>query len=276
MKEELWSSLQVTANQVIALEKIRIATELRIWQYRQRGFPDILITPLLAGLDEVRVNEGKLKRECAKAVKKTREEEWINSVPGFGPAVWLTLGSLPIQPGEYRTVSGLWKTLGLHVHEGAAVKRKGGDSGPHQRFRQELRAFALYRVGKSHQMLKGGEDKNGKNMVRSPYRDIYDRRKMATLETHPPMLKEGEGCVVCDTAYEKSRTSRAKSHQTRERQAVGADCANLGGIHWTDGHRHSDALRVMTKAIFRDIWRVWRGMEPKYAGESTTVQDQAA
>lgn len=272
MDAHTWSALQVEASKVSALEKLRLATELRIWQYRNRGFPDALVAPLVSALDEVQRGERALKKECAKIANGTAEAEWFDAVPGFGSAVWYVLGALPIQPGEYDTVSGLWKTFGLHVHDGSAVKRRRGESGPHQRFRQELRAWALYRLGEPHLKLRGGEDKNGRSRPRSPYRDTYDERRERTNETHPPMLDESGDllhpeCEHCLAAVAWTEEHRKGSHQQRERKTVGKDCANVGGTHWTDGHRHADALRVMTKAILRDIWRVWNERDPKYSGD---------
>lgn len=271
MDASTWSTLQVEASKVSALEKLRLATELRIWQYKQSGFPEALVAPLVSALDQVRGDERALKKECAKIAKGTPESEWFDAVPGFGSAVWYVLGSLPRQPGEYDTVSGLWKAFGLHVHNGSAVKRRKGDSGPHQRFRQELRAWALYRLGEPHLKLRGGEDKNGHARPRSPYRDTYDDRREHTNETHPPML-DADGdllnpdCDHCREAVAWTEEHRSGKHYQRKRTTVGKDCSNVGGIHWTDGHRHADALRVMTKAILRDIWRIWNGQEAKYSG----------
>lgn len=297
MKESTWTSLQIESSKIMALEKLRIATELRLWQYRKRGFPAVLVAPLLSALDEVGANERAIKRDCAKLAAGAPEAEFFDRTTGFGTAVWYVLGALPRQPGEYDTVSGLWKAFGLHVHDGAAVKRRKGDRGSHQRFRQELRAWVLYRLGEPHMKMKGGEDKNGNPLPRSPYRDVYDGRRERTTETHPPLRDEGAGCATCDRAYEITRTIREAGNQQRERQTVALDCSNVcaecrgpkmnlrgvapcscgsseRGRHWTDGHRHADALRVMTKAIVRDIYRVWRGQEPKFAGGQAAPDTQ--
>jgi len=267
VRDEKWFALQHEAAKFAAIEKMRVASELRLWQYKEREFPPELVEPLVVAMAGLRSSERKLERECAAIVSDTPEGDWFEAVPGFGASWTYTFGQLPIQPGDYDTVSGLWKTFGLHVHEGRAVKRKAGDSGSHQRFRQVLRGFILYRVTLPHIKMNGGEDKNGRTLRRSPYRDVYDVRRERTMETHPPMLDEGEGCEHCDLAYSKTREKREASHQQRDRKTVAFDCANLGGVHWTDGHRHADALRVTGKAIIRDVYRIWNGQEARFVGE---------
>jgi hypothetical protein len=32
---------------------------------------------------------------------------------------------------------------------------------------------------------------------------------------------------------------------------------------WTKSRCHNDARRVMSKALLRDLWRVWRGLPPR-------------
>ena len=32
---------------------------------------------------------------------------------------------------------------------------------------------------------------------------------------------------------------------------------------WTKGRCHNDARRIMSKALLRDLWRVWRGLPPR-------------
>ncbi len=120
------------------------------------------------------------------------------------------------------------------------------------RFNPRLRAFILYRI--ADPIIKVG----------GPYRAVYDARKEYTLNTHPPMLEEG--CEFCDAAYagRKKRAQERKEQvgeRARERKG-GYDCANMGGIHWAKGHRHNDALRVIAKAVLRDLWRVTHGYTP--------------
>lgn len=280
MKESVWKTLQHTSSQVMALEKIRMGAELRIWQYKQRfgETAELHVAPLVSSLEEIKASERKLKKECANIASGSPEAQWFDEVTGFGSAVWYVLGGLPVQPGEFSSVSGLWKYCGLHVHNGGAVKRRQGDEGDHQRFKQELRAWVLYRVGKPHMNMKGGTDKNGNPLPRSPYRDEYDQRREHTMETHPPMMDDDDNlrhpdCEHCQEAVDWTEKHREESHQQRERTTVGKDCSNMGGVHWTTGHRHADALRVMTKAILRDIYRIWNGQHAKFSGDRGQRRD---
>ncbi len=61
---------------------------------------------------------------------------------------------------------------------------------------------------------------------RSPYRDLYDQRKAAT---------------------------EARRHQVPCTQCDGKGSVAIG-TPWRDGHRHADALRIVAKAILRDLW----------------------
>jgi len=95
----------------------------------------------------------------------------------------------------------------------------------------------------------------------SPYRGVYDARKARTLETHPEMMDVG--CEFCDAARGRTKERRAERNLTRERSAVGFDCAAMGGRHWSPGHRRADALRVTAKAILLDAWRVANDLSPR-------------
>jgi hypothetical protein len=61
---------------------------------------------------------------------------------------------------------------------------------------------------------------------RSPYRGLYDRRKAATADRIHRVP-----CPQCD-----------------------GKGATADGTPWRDGHRHADALRIVAKAILRDLW----------------------
>jgi len=80
----------------------------------------------------------------------------------------------------------------------------------------------------------GEPDTNGKSTSRSPYRDVYDKRKANTdgrLHRTP--------CPQCGP----------KGHPAQP------------GSPWSDGHRHADALRITAKELLKHLWREARRVE---------------
>jgi hypothetical protein len=74
----------------------------------------------------------------------------------------------------------------------------------------------------------GQPDKNGRPRGRSPYRDVYDKRKANTAgRVHavpcPPCGPEGKPAAV--------------------------------GSPWSDAHRNADAVRITAQRFLRDLWR---------------------
>lgn len=221
--------------------------------YEDMGWPSAMEVANDAYIEALAKWRTDLKGVMGEVMAERHEyAEWINAVPGLGfDSMGLVTGLMPYTPEDTYTVSAAWRCAGLHVADGRAPKRQAGTF---LGFDVELRAYWLYRVGKVAAEMRSPGD--------NPYRVTYDERKEHTVETHPPMLGEGEGCEYCDLAYSKTRQKREASHQTRERQSVAMDCCNVGGRHWSDGHRRADALRVATKEIIKDWWRVGNGQEP--------------
>lgn len=63
--------------------------------------------------------------------------------------------------------------------------------------------------------------------ARSPYRETYDKRRAATAE---------------------------RVHDRPCPQCNGAGRKDLEATPWRPGHQHADALRIVSKAILRDLW----------------------
>ena len=76
---------------------------------------------------------------------------------------------------------------------------------------------------------------------RSPYRDLYDKRKNNT---------EGRTHVApCPQCGPKGKPAQV-------------------GSPWSDGHRHADALRIVAKEILRDLWREARQLHEQPASQT--------
>lgn len=255
MKLETWVALNVQAKRVEILERNLNALKNAMRPLDEYGIPQ---KPLK---DSARSLYLAKERERAKLSRIPRDAgdpiyEWVKETHGVGDALFFLLGMIPplaptppAYPG-FPCPAAVHRYVGLHAPNGKAVKR---EAGKFLGFAIRLRAYATVRL--IDPIIKTG----------GPFREVYDARKLHTLETHPPMVEEGGGCDICDEAYGKTRTKREGSQQTRERTTVAFDCANLGGIHWTDGHRHRDAIRKTAKMLLADTWAVENGRQPRVA-----------
>jgi hypothetical protein len=84
------------------------------------------------------------------------------------------------------------------------------------------------------------------SMLKAGNREVYDKRKAHT----EGMLHDGE-CVRCGPSGKPA----------------------LPGTPWSDGHRHADALRVVSKEILKALWHEARRihLETPVSGQTTIV-----
>ena len=129
-----------------------------------------------------------------------------------------------------RSVSQLWSYCG---HGDSTRKRRKGMTKEEAFAMGNPRAkMILHLLAESACKLDGVPDKNGKARSRSPYRDVYDKRKAAT-ERYTHVIE----CVRCGPSGKPAQP----------------------GSDWSKAHRHADALRIVGKEILRDLWRVVGG-----------------
>ena len=84
------------------------------------------------------------------------------------------------------------------------------------------------------------------SMLKAGNRDVYDKRKAAT---------EGRlhatACVRCGPSGKPAQP----------------------GSPWSDGHRHADALRIVSKVLLRDLWVAARDIHLGHATGETQRPD---
>ena len=233
------------------MEKMLLGTERQTAQFIEDGVPDLVVVNANQYTAVLRKEVEARKRGLAAYVKDEPIWEFVDNTLGIGRSCIFLLGLLPPME-DFANPAKVWKYTGLDVRDGKSPKRERGTFAGYD---ASLRAVAIARIGDP--IIKAPE---------SPYRLLYDHRKEATRLTHPPIMPEGE-CEFCDKARGKTKAKRAESRQTRERTTLGFDCSNVGGIHWTDGHRHADARRYAVKAVVTDLWRVENGMQPRVGGQ---------
>lgn len=281
MTNEQHTALRTTATHVMMLERMSISLGNMVDAFGRDGWPEEAFAvaipngPELLPGDYTRLLDlakAKQYRTLSRIAKGSPLSDFVEGTRGLGPACYLFAGQVH-KLSDFAKPSGLWKYCGLHtvrvLNEAGetighiAPKRKKGERAG---FSMRLRAIAIARIAGT--VVKVG----------GPYREMYDRRKEHTAtNTHPPMFTEDKAlvhpdCEHCQKAVAASKAKRAEKNQTRERKTVGQDCANTGGVHWTDGHRHADALRYIAKAILLDLWLVSNELEPHVGGGQGTTE----
>lgn len=290
MTEAQYIELRQQVTHLLRLERVAIAMENMVDAFARDGFPEEQFTVEVSTDDgeasvgpkavagQVRKVKDSIYRKLYKAVQGSALHELVENTHGLNAACYLLAGMVP-PLSEMDGPASLWRYIGAHVVDGSAPKRRKGQRAS---WKSEAMAVAIARIGDpiikmtagTVTVTKGKAAGTTYEREASPYRLLYDDRKAATLDTHPPMFTyDDDGnqtktlahpdCEDCQTAVGLTEQERAERDYTRERKTVGRDCANVGGIHWTDGHRHADARRVMVKEVLKDLWRVENGYEPR-------------
>lgn len=234
--------LVIYADAVDDFEKVRIGTANRIEALgRVKNIdPDAPEMVRLRGtLEGLKALEAGAIKELERAMKAHPLGPWVDRTVGLGykqagrllaaigDPYWNDLHERP------RLVSELWSYAGFSVKEGRAVRREKGVKANWSNT-AKMRAFVI-----ASQTIRytGEPDKNGDSGTRSPYREVYDQRRLVT-ETR-----------VHDTQCQNRSRYSPNGCGTREHPEWGAP-----GSAWRDGHRHADALRVVSKEVLRDLW----------------------
>lgn len=180
----------------------------------------------------------RVEKDMARLTRTLPVYDFAKSVRGFGDlglACLVAEAGIPI--GDYRTVSGLWKRMGLAVFDGKRQQKcRDKDEAERHGYSPKRRAevWAFCSDSMFRAQWRGGDEDAG--IVAGPigvYGEIYARRR---LRTDPRI----------EATADLPATDRDK---------------------WTKGRCHNDARRVMSKALLRDLWHVWRGMPPRGLAE---------
>ena len=240
--------LALAADVLDDLEKVRIANENRYRQLtrteadadgEERGFglddshPDV--ARLGALVDSLRKAEHQAGLNLNRLMRQHPLGPWVKQQRGIGEKqaarLLAVIGDPYVneQTGEVRTVSQLWSYCG---HGDPARRKFKGMSqadlfrlgNPTAKSRLWLIACAVLKAG-------GGEKK---------------ATEVANPNDGPPSLA---------AAYYHRKSATVGREHAR-------DCVRCGpsgkpapeGSPWSDAHRHADALRVLGKAILREMW----------------------
>ena len=244
-----------------ALDKTLQGLKNRRWAAKKANLPPQVIVPMEAAIVTISQSYDAHDKGLG-GFRRFLDEEiqaWLAEPNGVGDKIIYLMGLIP-QLCEFPSPAYLHSYCGFAVKNGVAPRATRGKKLGHNAL---LTATIIGRIVPPIIKLTGEPDKNGRVRALSPYRGPYEDRKLWTLKTHPPMREPGE-CPFCDEATAKNKKHREGHDYTRQRTAIGEDCSNLGGAHWTDGHRDNDARRIVGREVLIDLWRTGHGQKPRY------------
>ena len=183
--------------------------ELRVW-----------LQPYIVAMEPFDAAKHEIEKTLAKLVKELPVYAWAKTVSGFGEVSLAgVIGECGIGPGEYRSVSALWKRMGLAVIGGGRQRKIAGSEAIEHGYNAERRSL-MWNIGGClmKAQLRSEKDENGKKIEGSEYAlgelgQVYLDRKAYLRERDP------------------------------ERSAA---------------HIHNDAKRYMEKRLLRQLWQQWR------------------
>lgn len=195
-----------------------------------------------------------VEKEMRNLTRSLPVHAFAQSVRGFGELGLACLVAEAGRPiGEYRTVSAVWMRMGVAVIAGERQQKC------RDKAKAELHKYAPRRRSELWQIcdslfksqIAGDKDEDGKNPTKSgkpvalpghavgPYGEVYLHRR----------------CV------------------TEPRVAATEDLPSTDRDKWTKMRCMNDARRIMSKALLRDLWRVWNGMPPRGHERAQDIKD---
>lgn len=200
----------------------------------------------MAPLDHAIAEQAKLLEKLGKSLPVY---EWCKSVPGLGPRfLSMIVGECGIGPGEYRSVSALWKRMGMAVIDGERQRRVTGDAALVHGYVATRRSL-MWNIGGSimKAQIRGEKDDDGKKIeggsrAIGEYGQLYLDRKAYELE------RSNAG------AYAEVAAALVKS---AKREGKTPNAHNLEG-RLSPSHLNNRAKRYIEKRLLRELWKAWR------------------
>lgn len=222
-EEDPYFELRFFTEQFVEAQKFRMAQANRIRP--GVGVVDpVHFEPALHFYEEAEKVLQKEMKRAFRAVVPEPIQEWVKNTPGLGePSIARLLGIIG-DPGSREHVRQLYAYCG--VGEPSRKRRRGMS-------RKELAAAgnpdaksALWNISDVIKRSRGKVKEFG------PYQKLYEERRAQTEE----------------------RVHNAPCPQCGKKNAP----AEVG-VPWRPGHQDADALRIVGKAILRDLWSIARG-----------------
>ncbi|MGN6290429.1 MAG: hypothetical protein ACTHNA_14335 [Sphingopyxis terrae] len=149
--------------------------------------------------------------------------KWADTVPGLSHRFLAAIvGECGIGPGEYRSVSALWKRMGMAVINGGRQRRVTGDAALEHGYVARRRSL-MWNIGDQvavRQGIRNPKDEDGK-------------------PTGAVAINEWGALYLERKEYELARESEP-------------------GKPMTPMHAHNRAKRYVEKRLLRELWKAWR------------------
>lgn len=241
------SLLLIYSDALDDFERTRIATENRVRSLRQvkgmEGTPEE--ARLQAMVEGLAALEHGAELELKRALRTHPLGPWVKATIGVGEKQGARLLAAIGDPADRRTVSQLWAYCGYHVlpvgHSTCDTQSESADGDPSSDIGQTSGETQTRFVGVAPSRNRGQKANwNATAKMRaflvaescikqrtSPYRSVYDAGREKYAESVHPTA-----CRRCGPS----------GHPAAE------------GSPLSDGHKHARALRLVSKAILRDLW----------------------
>lgn len=268
--------LAITADLLDDLERVRIATENRVRSLTQvKGLNDTPVEARMSGIvDGIKALEHDAELELRRALRAHPLGPWVRSAKGVGEKqagrLIAAIGDPYIHgvTGEPRTVSQLWAYSGYHVLRSGqllsdahvwlagADPSLGGDAGHTHRAAPALTAGVAPSRARGQKANWNADAKMRAFLVAESC--LKQLRK-------PCMKPDGQAWADHDPAdcrcspyrivYDEGRRKYNDSvHQAACRRCGPSGTPAPIGSALSDGHTHARALRLVAKAVLRDLW----------------------
>ena len=128
--------------------------------------------PLLSARDTINEHRTALEKELVRMAKQLPIAEWSEHVRGFGMLSLAALVGECGDVGSYKSVSAVWKRMGLAVIGSERQRKISGEAALEHGYCPQRRSVA-WNIGTSLMRAQKAGD---------PYRDFYDKEKARQLE----------------------------------------------------------------------------------------------
>lgn len=211
------------------------------------------LSPYLMAMEPLVAARADIMKTLEKLARELPVYEWAKSIKGLGDYQLAAIigecgGAGDIGPGDYKSVSALWKRMGLAVINGGRQRRVQGADALDHGYNAERRSL-MWNIGGSlmKAQLRSEKDEKGKKIEGTDYA-IGDF-----------------GQVYLDRKNELRAKNEAGEYAERAAKAVAAAkklgnkplAENVAG-RLTPSHIHNDAKRYMEKRLLRHLWQEWR------------------
>lgn len=184
----------------------------------------VWLEPYILAMAPLDTAKHKVELKLAKLARDLPVYDWAKSVSGFGDvSLAAVVGECAIGPGEYRTVSALWKRMGMAVFDGQRQRKVSGDAAIEQGYNPTRRSL-MWNIGCCliKAQIRSEKDEKGKKVEGSEYAigeygQLYLDRKQ----------------------YLRDRSEAAEQPMP-------------------PFMLHKNAQRYIEKRLLRELWRAWR------------------